>query len=171
VLNKIRINRKFWINLTFFILSGALLLYFYTKYRVAPDLDFAQLPLETTEGKPVHLLDYKGKVLLINFWQTWCGPCVEEMPTFEKARTMVDTNKVVFITITDEAPEKISSFRDRHGYNFQFFISKKRFKELGVNAYPTTYIIDRNGDVVLNKIGGADWSEPAMIDRLKALCQ
>src|SRR5262249_23469296 len=127
------------------------------------------LPLETTSGRPVHLGDYKGKVLLINFWQTWCGPCRDEMATFEKARTMVDTNQVMVLTISDEPAGTIADYRDQHGYHFPFFISKTRFKELGVNTYPTTYIIDREGNVVLTKVGGADWSRPEMIDRLKEL--
>lgn len=169
MLNKIQINRKFWINLVFFVAGAVFLLYLYTKYRVAPHVAFAELELKTPEGQIVHLSDYKGKVLFLNFWETWCGPCREEMPSIERAREQLDSMKYVFVAIGEEDPAKIAAFRDQNNYKFTFLISTQKFSEIGINTYPTSYIVDKEGNIVLSKIGGADWSSPEMIDRLKEL--
>ncbi|HET6990974.1 MAG TPA: TlpA disulfide reductase family protein [Bacteroidia bacterium] len=169
MLSKIRIDKKFWINLVCFILGGILLVYLIEKYRVAPNIRFADLKLTDTELKPVHLSDYKGKVIFLNFWETWCGPCVQELPTIEKARQQIDSTQMVFITISEENPAKISAFKSTHDYHFQYFISPESFSDLGINTYPTTYIIDKEGKIALTKIGGVDWSAPEIIAQMKEL--
>lgn len=171
MLSNIKINRKFWINFIFFAAGGFLLLYLYTKYRVAPDLPFANLALKTPEGQVVNLSQYKGKVIVLNFWETWCGPCVQEMPTFEKARMQTDSTQVEFIAIGEESAEKIAGFRDRNNYHFNFLISGKSFAELGINTYPTTYILNKEGEVVLTKIGGDDWASEGNLNLIKQLCK
>jgi thiol-disulfide isomerase/thioredoxin len=171
VLSKIRIDKKFWINLICFILGGILLVYLIEKYRVAPAIDFNNLELKNTEGQVVHLSDYKGKTVFINFWETWCGPCVQEMPAIESARQQTDSTKIVFITIAEEDPGLIKAFKDRHDFHFNFFISQKKFSDLGVNTYPTTYVIDKDGKIVLTKIGGVDWGHPQNIELLKQIMQ
>jgi thiol-disulfide isomerase/thioredoxin len=163
LLSKIRIDKKFWINLTCFILGGILLVYLIAKYRVAPNIDFSQMKLMDTEAQPVHLSDYKGKVVFLNFWETWCGPCIQEMSTIESAKAQTDSTKIVFITIAEEEPGKIGKFKADHNYHFNYFISELPFAELGINTYPTTYIIDKEGNVALTKIGGVDWSSPEMV--------
>lgn len=168
-LMNIRIDRKFWINLTFFILGGLLLVYLIMKYRVAPSIAFDDLQLKTPEGQVVKLSEYKGKVIFLNFWETWCGPCVQEMPTIDEARGQIDSTKMVFITIGEEDPAKIAAFRDKHDYKFRYLISEKSFADLGINTYPTSYIIDKEGKIVMTKIGGVDWATPEMIDFMENL--
>jgi thiol-disulfide isomerase/thioredoxin len=169
LLSKIRIDKKFWINLVCFILGGILLVYLIAKYRVAPSIDFSQMKLMDTEAHSVHLSDYKGKVVFLNFWETWCGPCIQEMPTIESARAQTDSTKIVFITIAEEEPGKIGKFKANHNYHFNYFISELPFSELGINTYPTTYIIDKEGNVALTKIGGVDWSSPEMVKLMNDL--
>lgn len=171
MLNNIKIDRKFWINLVFFVAGGLLLVYFYAKYRMAPDLAFEKLPLKTPEGQIAGLADFKGKVIVLNFWETWCGPCVQEMPTLEKARQLTDSTQVAFITVAEEDAAKIAAFRDAHDYRFHYFISGKTFHDLGINAYPTTYILNKKGEIVLTKIGGEDWSDESNIAFIKELCR
>jgi peroxiredoxin len=94
---------------------------------------------------------------------------VEELPTIEKARQQIDSTQMIFITIGEESPQKISEFKSTHDYHFQYFISKEPFSELGINTYPTTYIIDKEGKIALTKIGGVDWSSPEIISLMKDL--
>ena len=161
--------KKSWVSILLFVAAIGVVAYLYVKYRVAPDLAFADLPLQTPEGQTVKISDYKGKVIFLNFWQTWCGPCVGELPSIDHARAQLDSTKFVFITVSDENAQKIGAFRDQHDYHFLSLISGKKFQELGVNTYPTTYIIDTNGEVFLTKIGAAEWDSEEMLQQLKAL--
>ncbi len=147
------------------------MLYLIFKYRVAPTIAFNDLQLKTPEGQVVKLSQYKGKVIFLNFWETWCGPCVQEMPTIENARMQIDSIKMVFITIAEENPDKIASFRDLHDYRFNYLISEKKFSDLGINTYPTSYIINKEGEIVMTKIGGVQWDSPEMINVMKELCK
>lgn len=169
MLSKIRIDRKFWINLVCFILGGILLIYLIEKYRVAPGINFTKLKLKNTEAQTIHLSDYKGKVVLLNFWETWCGPCVQELPTIENARLQLDSSQIVFITIAEEPLPKISAFKASHDYHFQYLLSEKSFSDLGINTYPTTYILDKEGKIALTKIGGVEWDSPEMISFMREL--
>ncbi|HLG03903.1 MAG TPA: TlpA disulfide reductase family protein [Bacteroidia bacterium] len=162
-------SRKTWTNLLFIVLAIGVFAWFYKKYRVAPDLTTEQISIRTPEGETVSLSQFSGKVILLNFWQTWCGPCLAEMGSIEKARQLTDSSKVVFITVTDENPAAIAAFRDSHPYRFHYFISEKKLSELGINAYPTTYLLDKSGKIVLTKIGAADWSAPAYLERIREL--
>ena len=169
MLSKIRIDKKFWINLVCFILGGILLVYMYSRYRIAPDIRFSELEIKNTSGEQVHISDYKGKIVFINFWQTWCGPCCHEMNSIEYAKENTDSTKIVFIAITDEALEKIKSFKEERNYEFNFFQSVKTLKQLGINTYPTTYILDANGKILMTKIGKVDWSSPQNLNQLKGM--
>ncbi|HEU4716497.1 MAG TPA: TlpA disulfide reductase family protein [Bacteroidia bacterium] len=164
-----RSNKKLWINAVTFALGAVLLVYLYIKYRVAPDIAFANLPVETLDGKPVSMTAYKGKGLLVNFWGTWCPSCVAEMPSMQEANAQLDTSRVMIIAISDEAPSTISGFAEKKKYGFLFLHSKKSLQELGISTYPTSYLIDSNGKVILTKVGETDWAEPSMVERLKAL--
>ena len=169
--SSIQINRKFWINLICFILGVLLLFYLIIKYRVAPTLSFADLKLTTLASTPAPLSDYKEKVIVLNFWKTWCGTCLGEMPSIDKAQALSDTSKIVFILVSDEGLDKISTFKTKHVYSFQYLVSNKSLSELGINTYPTTYIIDKNGKVAYTQIGSINWSSKEIVDLLKDLSQ
>jgi thiol-disulfide isomerase/thioredoxin len=167
VLNNIRIDKKFWINFVCFVLGGILLIYMYSKYRIAPDIKFSELELKSKSGQSIHISDYKGKVVFINFWQTWCGPCRQEMSSIESAKESLDSSKIVFFTVTDEDENKIESFTDGKNFQFDFLKCTKTLKELGVNTYPTTYILDPDGKIVFTKIGGVVWNDPQNLNLMK----
>jgi thiol-disulfide isomerase/thioredoxin len=143
----------------------------YIKYRVPPTLAFSDLPLEKLDGTPVNLNEYKGKVIFLNFWKTWCGPCREEMPSIEKARQLTDSSNIVFIAVSDEDPAKIAAFQQQHNYRFLILHSKKDFSSIGINSYPTSYIINRDGEIELDKVGGADWADAETIKLFKQLAE
>lgn len=145
------------------------MIYLYTKYRVAPNLNFTDLQIKTTSGQPVHISDYKGKVVFLNFWQTWCGPCCKEMPSIEFAKENIDSTKIVFFAITDESEMEIESFLQGKNYQFGFLKSVKKFSDLGINTYPTTYVLDQDGKIAISKIGGVDWTLPQNLEQLRDL--
>jgi thiol-disulfide isomerase/thioredoxin len=141
------------------------------KYRVAPDIAFAGLQLYTPEGEARSLADYRGKTIFLNFWATWCADCIKEMPSMVNAQQQVDPNKFVFVLISDEAPETVAAWRDRRKYPFEFLVIRKPVGELGIHAIPTTYLLNKSGEVISTKVGGEKWDAPEMIERLKKMAE
>jgi thiol-disulfide isomerase/thioredoxin len=113
--------------------------------------------------------DAKGKVVLINFWATWCPPCIAEMPSLE---ALYDTYKdnVVFLFVSNEDPKTISKFMTKNNYSFQYYTPKSTNPKLfDVSAIPKTYIIDKKGEIVIDKTGAANWNSEGVRNQLDAL--
>ena len=113
---------------------------------------------EDLEGNKIDLSDTKGKLVFINFWATWCKPCVKEMPSISEAYIQLKDQNVVFLIASDEEVEKIKKFESKHHYSFKLIHSSASVFELDVKALPTTIILNENGDIVFNEIGARDWS-------------
>lgn len=112
----------------------------------------------------------KGKVILINFWGTWCGPCVAEMPSFQKLYD-AKKNEVSFLFVSrGDKPEKIEAFLNKTKYGFPVYeIINDTSKDFIPNVLPTTYVVNKNGEIVFVEKGMADWNAPevhAMLDKL-----
>lgn len=150
------------------VIAVGLAFYLYRKYRVAPDLPVSGITLRDLSGATVENSSLRGKKLFVHYWATWCGECLSEMPSIEKAYQQVDTNKVVFLMVSDESPEKISAFLSQHNYTMKFVCTTKRLQELGIYTIPTTYIFNSDGDEILSRVGGVDWSDPGMIQLINA---
>lgn len=127
--------------------------------------------LRQLDSEEVNFSQSKGKVSVINFWATWCPPCVAEMPSFQK---LYDTygEDVDFYFVTSEEPEKVNRFMEKNGYTLPIYIqSYKSPKALQSNALPTTYLISKSGEIVIEETGAADWNSKKMrslLDRLLA---
>ncbi|MCY9657166.1 TlpA disulfide reductase family protein [Paenibacillus chondroitinus] len=121
----------------------------------APDFE-----LQSLEGKPVKLSDFKGKKVLLNFWATWCPPCRTEMPHMEKFyKEFQNADTVVLavnLTMTEKSADDVPKFVDAFGLTFP--VVKDEKGEVSGNyevmAYPTSYIIDSQG-IIRDKFQGA----------------
>ena len=125
--------------------------------------------LSQLNAKEINFSQSKGKVSLINFWATWCPPCVAEMPSFQKIYDDYG-DKVDFYFVTSEKPEKVEKFMVKNGYTLPIFIqSYKAPDALESNALPTTYLLSKTGEIVIDETGAADWNSKkmrALLDRL-----
>ncbi len=119
------------------------------------DYDFKLVNLK---GNTVNLIDYKGDVIFINFWATWCPPCVAEMPDLQLLYDAYGEN-VTFLFIARDKKEKVSNFIMKKDYNLPvYFESGFTPKTLYSAALPTTFIIDKKGNIVVAETGSADWN-------------
>ena len=123
--------------------------------------------LRTVQGDLFNLSDYKGKVVLLNFWGTWCGPCRREIPDFNKLhdKYQKDGLEIVGITITSGSPERIYNFMKEWDIEYTVLTDIEDYETQRVTAYygraigqpitglPTTLIIDRGGYIVKGYIG------------------
>lgn len=125
--------------------------------------------LNNKTQQPVSLEQFKGKPLFINFWATWCPPCVAEMPSIQKLFSEYK-DKVAFILISDENSQVISSFLEKNHYSFPVYSLLTRVpKKFESTTIPSTYIVSPGGRVVINKTGAARWDSPkikAILNRL-----
>lgn len=116
--------------------------------------DFA---LKDAEGKTVHLSEYRGKVVLLDFWATWCDPCRLEIPWFiEMQRKNKDRGfEVLGVSMDDEGWEVVKPFVKTVGVNYRVLIGNDQTTELygGVDSLPTTFLIDRQGKIAAVHIG------------------
>ncbi len=124
--------------------------------------------LESLTGGKVNLLDYRGKVVFINFWATWCGTCEVEMPSMEKLYQRYKDDGFEMLTISiDKDPSLIQPFMDKYNLTFPVLldpeseIAKQRYKTTGV---PETFIVNRDGLIIYKKIGPDDWATDEMME-------
>ena len=123
---------------------------------------------EDLEGTKIDWDSTKGKVVLVNFWATWCKPCIKEMPSLSEAYIKLKDHNVIFIVASDEDVKKIKKFESRHHYNFDLLHSKTSVFDLDVQALPTTLIINEKGEVVFNEIGARNWNSDKNIELIKS---
>jgi len=120
--------------------------------RPAPDFS-----LKDTDGRAVSLSDYKGKVVLLNFWATWCGPCKIEIPWFiEYEQKLKDKGfAVVGVSMDDDGWDAVRPFMKEHSVNYRMLMGNEMVAQQygGVDALPTTFIIDREGRIASTHVG------------------
>jgi thiol-disulfide isomerase/thioredoxin len=121
-------------------------------------ISLSKVKLESLEGKPVDLTDYEGKIIFLNFWATWCRPCLLEMPSIEKAKNELKDENIVFLFASDEEVDQIENFKAARNFNFDY-VRALNINELNIQALPTTFIFNAEGDLVFNEMGYRDWSK------------
>src|SRR3954447_12000234 len=113
--------------------------------------------LKDTNGKTVHIEDYKGKVVLLDFWATWCGPCKVEIPWFvEMQRKNKDRGfEVLGVAMDDEGWEVVKPFIAKMAVNYRILAGTDMTAQAygGVDALPTTFLIDRTGKIAAVHVG------------------
>ncbi len=111
----------------------------------------------------------KNKVIIVNMWATWCPPCVAEMPSLQDLyNDYKDT--VVFIFVTSEGKEIVMPFMDKNNYNLPIYNMMSREPELlSSQSIPTTFLIDKNGAIVIKKTGAANWNSKKVRKQLDEL--
>jgi thiol-disulfide isomerase/thioredoxin len=123
--------------------------------EVLEDYDFK---LVDTKRNRVNLMDYKGEVVFINFWATWCPPCVAEMPDLQLLYNAYG-EKVTFLFIARDKEERVTNFLVKKNYDLPvYFESGFTPKSLYSGALPTTFIIGKEGNIVVAETGSADWN-------------
>lgn len=135
--------------------------------QTAPDFSFSQ-----SSGKAAYLKDLRGRVVLINFWATWCPPCRDEMPSMNALRQVTDPNQLVILAFSvDPSWDPVHRFMSEHQYSLPVYADfDRRISSLyGTVKFPETYIINKKGEVAFKVIGSTDWMDPEMLAYLRQL--
>ena len=113
----------------------------------------SELNLLTLDGKEVKLSDYKGKVVLVNFWASWCPPCKEEMPIFEKVYQKYNNKDFMILAVNMDTSEgALKEFLEKNRYSFPI-LRMKGEAGLNIPGLPTSYLVDKDGSVKKIRLG------------------
>jgi thiol-disulfide isomerase/thioredoxin len=130
------------------------------------------LELEDLEGRTHRLADYRGKVVLVNFWATWCAPCREEMPSLERLRRSLEGRPFVVLAVNvAEGGRVAGDFMKAMPLGFTVLLDRdgRTTKAWGARILPATYVLGPEGEVRLRHVGALDWSSPEARQRITAL--
>ena len=141
--------------------------------RMGAGTDMPAFTLQALDGRPVSSSELKGKVVLLNFWATWCGPCKDEMPSLERLRKQFDQSEVVLLSVTtDHQREGIRAFMQHLGLALPVLLDEDQevSGSFMVRGLPTTFLVGKDGTLVGRAVGPRAWDSPeavALVTRLK----
>ena len=144
------------------------------KFQLAePPKPLPDLAFSDADDKPLKLADYKGKAVLLNFWATWCAPCVKEMPSLDKLQAEMGKDKFVILPLSLDGPSrpKVAPFyQDKKLTNLGVYFDKGRkvMQALDISILPTSILIDGEGRELGRLEGEADWDKPEALALVKA---
>jgi thiol-disulfide isomerase/thioredoxin len=135
-------------------------------------LDPIDFTLPLLSGANQKLSDLKGKVVFLNFWATWCPPCRQEMPAMETLYRRFKSQGFEILAVDcQEESRDVSAFMRRNGLSFPAALdtSGAVSSYYGIEAIPTTYILDRSGKIILKVVGSLNWNNPKIIAAFETL--
>lgn len=129
--------------------------------------------LPSINGESVTLSDYRGQVVLLNFWASWCPPCRAEMPSMEDLHKTMGGEDFVIIAVSIDGggTNEVRDFIAQNGYTFEILHDKNQIvaDPYRVEAIPTSYIIDKNGTIVEISRGAENWSSEKRLSQFREL--
>ena len=134
-----------------------------------PAPDFTLPALDAAE---VTLSALRGRVVLLNFWATWCKPCENEMPAMQRLyRTLGGPDFELLAISVDEGDDEVRAFRDRLGLGFPVLRdpAKRAADDYQTFRFPESWLIDRDGNVAARYIGPREWDDPLYVERIRKL--
>ncbi|MEM6643715.1 MAG: TlpA disulfide reductase family protein [Bacteroidota bacterium] len=123
------------------------------EFFTAPQIDVFNVPTVNLDSADFKISGIKGKNLIVNIWATWCAPCVKEMPYLVSLDQHLDQDRWSIVLISDEELNKIRDFREKHQLNLQMLKALAPLKDFGIKGYPTTYVINQDGEVLFRRNG------------------
>ncbi|MDA3817193.1 MAG: TlpA disulfide reductase family protein [Prolixibacteraceae bacterium] len=129
---------------------------FLKKFKITEGIAAPDFSIETLCGETFKLSENKGKFVLIDFWGTWCGPCVGEVPhLIELAKSIPDDQLVIIGLSVNDTEDKLNNFIAEKKINYKNAMCNKEIQqEFGVNSFPTTFLIDKEGNIVAKNLRG-----------------
>ena len=122
-------------------------------------------------NNPVDFDEFKGKVIIVNNWASWCPPCIAEMPSIHQLKQDLKNENIVFVMVSfDEDPEKARVFMEKRHFDLEVYFPGKNYP-YATSSIPVTFIIDKEGNVVLKHEGMLDYSSEEFVSKLKVLAE
>lgn len=150
------------------IIAGFSLLNCNTK-KTEPTSAAPDSELVDANNKPVNFSQFKGKIVLINNWASWCPPCIAEMPSIQNLKNNLNNKDYVFVMVSyDDKPEKALRFIQKKNFDFEVYFPGKKYP-FHTESIPATFVLDANGKVIAEYNGMAQYDKPEVIEKFKSL--
>jgi len=133
---------------------------------------FPTLELKDMQGVVRNLGDFKGKIVLVSFWATWCPPCIKEIPSMNKLYASMDKKKFEILAVNiGEKKSIVKKFLNRHKIDFPVLLdsNKKYYLEWKVYVVPSNFLLDKNGQLIAGSVGAIDWESKEIIQKIQKL--
>jgi len=147
----------------FFVFAVSIAAVVIARAEAVPVTPAPAWKLKDLDGKVVSSEQFKGKVVVIDFWATWCGPCRMEIPGYIELQKKYgkDGLVIVGVSLDEKGPSVVKQFAEKFGVNYQMVMADEGIVEAfgGIEAIPTTFIVDRSGKIRDRKIGAEPTAE------------
>ncbi len=126
---------------------------------------------KSLDGRTVSLTDFSGKVLFLNVWATWCGPCRQEMPSMAELYRQLSGQGLIMVAVSSEDLDTVREYAAGARYPFTILVDSEDTlsQRFGINAIPTTFIVDKKGQLVYQHVGFNDWTSPVVRKQIQDL--
>ena len=136
--------------------------------KIAPKHPFQKSVLTDERNKNVAISDFNGKVLIVTYFQSWCRDCRRELPELAALQKQFPEQLKVLV-ITDEPFEISNQVKEYLKIDLPFLKSENTLKEIGIHRFPTTYLLDKKGNVIESKVEGIHWNTKEIQDEILKL--
>lgn len=145
----------------------ATLIWFIKAYKTPPAFRANKSILKNEEGITIKISDFKGQYILLSYFQTWCGDCIQELEDIDALQMKVGKDKLKVMMVSDEPWKKIARFKEKHCNTLDYYQSVETLNSQNIRVFPTTYLLDKDGNVLISKIHSFDWSSDEALQQIK----
>jgi len=170
-MDSVKTDRLLRVTIGVLLVAFVYVIYLAIHERVVVAGDSAPpFTITADNGRAVSVPNFGGKLLVLNFWASWCGPCIEETPSLTQfARQYADKGVVVLGVSVDQSDKAYRAFLQKYAPGFLTARDLKLHEDYGTYMYPETYIIDNKGKVVFKLAEGANWTDPKLTQYVNSL--
>jgi thiol-disulfide isomerase/thioredoxin len=170
-MRSVKIDRLLGVTAGVLLVAFVYVIYLAIHERVVVAGDQApQFTLTTDTGRSVSVPNFGGKLLVLNFWASWCGPCIQETPSLSQFANQYASKGVVVLGISvDQNDKAYRTFLQKYSPTFLTVRDQKIHEDYGTFMYPETYIIDAKGKVLYKIADPADWTDPKLTQYVNSL--
>lgn len=127
----------------------------------------ASSTFQDLQGNPIEISNFAGKKVFLNYWATWCAPCIREIPSIARAAKILGEEDFVFLLASDESLEQISGFIEDNSFEGNFIKLNEFFATKGVQGVPSTILYDAEGEEIFTRLGSYEWDSEENIQQLR----
>lgn len=160
-------NVRFFITICIGFILFAIAAWFFKSYKMPPELHKETNEIKNETGVSFHISDFKGRYVLLSYFQTWCGDCIKELQSMDALQMKIGKDKLQIILVSDEPWEKINRFKEKYCNTLDYYQSTATLHSQNIRVFPTTYLLDQSGNVLISKINAFDWSRDEVLQRIK----